>query len=52
VQAEEGWGQFQAADFRRLNNRFGVNWVVLEGNAATGIECPYHNESLMVCRVE
>jgi hypothetical protein len=52
VQAEEGWPHFQAADFRRLKNRFGVNWVVLEGNAAPGMECPYHNDSLMVCRVE
>ena len=52
AQAQEGWPHFQAADFQRLKNRFGVKWVVLESNAATSIECPYHNESLMVCRIE
>ena len=52
VTAQEGWRHFQAADFQRLKNRFGVDWVVLEGNAAPGMDCPYHNELLRVCRIE
>ena len=52
VTAQEGWRHFQAADFQRLKRRFGVDWVVLEGNAAPGMDCPYHNEVLRVCRIE
>src|SRR2546426_948270 len=52
VTAQEEWRHFQAADFQRLKNRFGVDWVVLEGNAAPGMDCPYHNELLRVCRIE
>jgi hypothetical protein len=52
VQAQEGWRHFQAADFQRLKSRFGVNWVVLEGTALPGVDCPYHNELLRVCRIE
>jgi hypothetical protein len=52
VHAQEGWSHFQAADFQRLKRRFGEDWVVLEGNAAPGMDCPYHNEVLRVCRIE
>jgi hypothetical protein len=52
VKAQEGWPHFQTADFQRLKNRFGVDWVVLEGNAAPVMDCPYHNELLRVCRIE
>jgi len=52
VTAQEGWPHFQAADFQRLKNRFGVNWVVLEGAPVPGMDCPYHGELLRVCRIE
>jgi hypothetical protein len=52
VKAQEGWRHFQTADFQRLKNRFGVDWVVLEGNAAPAMDCQYHNELLRVCRIE
>jgi hypothetical protein len=50
TQAEEGWNTFQLNDFQRLRARFGVNWVVLEHPVA-GMECPYTNGSLQVCRI-
>ncbi|HYT21373.1 MAG TPA: hypothetical protein VEW05_14235, partial [Candidatus Polarisedimenticolia bacterium] len=52
VKAQEGWPHFQAADFQRLKNRFGVNWVVLESNGPSGMGCPYQNELLRICRIE
>ena len=52
VTAQEGWPHFQAADFQRLKKRFGVDWVVVESAPVPGMECPYHNELLSVCRIE
>jgi hypothetical protein len=52
VRAQEGWTHFQAADFRRLKQEFGVNWVVLQQPGVPDLDCPYENKTLMVCRVE
>ena len=55
-----GWQDFQAADFQRLENEFGVNWVILSGpgasgshtqNEVAGMTCPYRNLQLRVCRL-
>ena len=52
VRAQDGWKHFQIEDFRRLRDRYGVSWVVLERPGVTGVSCPYQNGSLLVCRVE
>jgi len=57
VTAEQGWQHFRAEDFRRLQNRFGVDWVILEQPrpappAVAGLDCPYQNGTVMVCRIE
>lgn len=52
VEAQRGWQQFEAADFQRLNARFGVNWVVLEQPAGQGLNCPYQNAAVRVCRLD
>jgi hypothetical protein len=52
VQAQEGWRHFQTSDFQRLKARFGVDWIVLERSALPGMDCPYHNQLLRVCRIE
>jgi hypothetical protein len=52
VNARRGWKQFVRADFLRLKERFGVDWVVLEGPGERGLACPYHNDHLLVCRIE
>jgi len=51
VQAQSGWKTFQAQDFRRLKEKYGVGWVVLQQPAVTGLDCPYENPAVLVCRV-
>lgn len=58
VTALDGWRNFQAADFLRLEREFGVNWIILSRadaqfstpDAAVMI-CPYANEDVKVCRL-
>jgi hypothetical protein len=54
VRALQGWRNFQAADFQRLHQEFGVDWVVLDqqaSNAYRGLNCPYDRGDLRVCRI-
>lgn len=51
VQAQKGWRGFQLKDFQRLQAAYGVNWVVLQPPGVSGLECPYHNEVVLVCRL-
>ena len=59
VNAQTGWQNFQPADFQRLENDFGVTWVILSRpagsdanhNAAPGMTCPYQHRQLQVCRL-
>ena len=50
-QAERNWKNFTKADFLRLRDRYGVNWVVLQSPGVAGLECPYNNQAVMVCRI-
>jgi len=52
VAARRGWKQFQRPDFLKLRADYGVNWVVLERPGVAGLNCPYRNERIMVCRIE
>jgi hypothetical protein len=52
VQAERGWQQFQLQDFRRLRTQYGVDWVVVQTPGVPGLECPYENSSVKICRVD
>ena len=52
VTALNGWNQFTAQDFERLKRQFGVNWVVLEQPGVPGLDCPYQNSRVRVCRIE
>jgi hypothetical protein len=52
VQSQSGWKKFQAQDFRRLQTEYGVNWVVLQQPDAMGLECPYQNVAVLVCRIK
>jgi hypothetical protein len=49
-QALEGWERFEAADFKRLHDRLGVGWALLE-REVPGLSCPYRNRSVRVCRL-
>src|SRR4051794_30208760 len=48
--AQRGWEHFQRADFERLRQQFGVNWVVLTSPAILD-DCPYRNPAVAVCRL-
>lgn len=52
VQAQSGWITFQAQDFRRLQREYGVNWVVIQQPGTSGLDCPYQNAAVLVCRVK
>jgi len=52
IQAQRGWKAFQAQDFRRLRAEYGVNWVVLQQPGVPGLDCPYQNAAVLVCRVK
>jgi hypothetical protein len=51
LQALEGWEKFRLSDFSRLRQQFGVNWVVLDQPGEAGLDCPFENRALRVCRV-
>ena len=51
VDSQQGWKDFGVEDFVRLHQRFGVDWVVLQQPAVAGLECPYRNAAVLVCRI-
>jgi hypothetical protein len=51
VDAQDGWRDFRVEDFQRLKTRFGVNWVVLVSPGAKGMDCPFQNHMVSVCRI-
>ncbi len=52
ITALKGWNKFGVKDFQRLKQQFGVNWVVLEQPGVPGLDCPYQNSRVRVCRIE
>ena len=51
VQAQGGWKQFQVRDFRRLHVEYGAGWVVVQRPGVAGLDCPYQNSAVLVCRL-
>lgn len=51
VAAQDGWQHFALADFHRLHNDFGVDWVLVTYPGAAGLACPWHNAQLAVCKI-
>jgi hypothetical protein len=52
VQDQKNWKQFQKGDFERLRQKYGVSWIVIEQPGKPGLECPYQNSAVLVCRVD
>jgi hypothetical protein len=50
--AQAGWKNFGSADFERLKQDYGVDWVVLETPTDVVLDCPYRNSKLEVCRID
>jgi hypothetical protein len=51
VQAETPWKNFTAENFTRLKKIYGANWVVLQQPGIAGLDCPYQNGVVQVCRI-
>ena len=51
VQAQTPWKSFQAADFRRLHEKYGVTWVVVQQPSVAGLDCAYQNAAVCVRRL-
>lgn len=46
------WKHFTIKDFRILNARYAVKWLVLQRSiSAEGLVCPYQNEAVRVCQI-
>jgi hypothetical protein len=52
MQAQTGWSKFQVQDFHRLQAQYGVSWVVLQQPGIAGLDCPYRNAAVLVCKVD
>lgn len=67
VHALDHWKSFTSEDFHRLHEGFGVGWTVLPYGSRWGnwgkyageypvpiqlSDCPYHNRSVVVCRIK
>jgi len=52
VDAQKEWRNFRAEDFQRLQSSFGVNWVMLAQPGVKGMDCPYQNSRVLVCRLK
>jgi hypothetical protein len=57
VEDQKNWNQLGKDDFERLRRKYGVSWVVLEQpgpaeHSPAGMECPYENSAVRVCRVD
>lgn len=57
--AQAGWKNFGQADFARLKQRYGVDWVVLDSSSyvfenasGAGLTCDYRNARVEVCRID
>ena len=50
-QDAKNWKQFGREDFERLRQKYGVTWVVLEQPSPDGLNCPYQNVAVRVCRL-
>jgi hypothetical protein len=51
IEDQENWKRFGKEDFERLRQKYGVSWIVVEQPGPTGLECPYENSAVRVCRV-
>ena len=48
---QNNFEKFGKDDFERLRQKYGVGWVVVQQPGPAGMECPYENSAVRVCRV-
>jgi len=47
----QGWRTFGPEDFARLAESSPVTWVIVESPQQGGLDCPYRNAAVAVCRI-
>jgi hypothetical protein len=52
IEDQKNWKQLGKPDFLRLRQKYGVSWVVVEQPGPEGLDCPYQNSAVRVCRVD
>lgn len=50
--AQEHWATFTLADFENLRQKYGIGWLVIEQPGLEGMNCPYQNSAVRVCRLD
>jgi hypothetical protein len=51
VHSMDGWEKFSASDFRPLQDKYNVTWVIVARNHPAALDCPFQNEAVRVCRL-
>jgi hypothetical protein len=51
VRAQSPWNTFALADFQKLARLYPVTWIVTRLPSPSGLDCPYRNSGLAVCRI-
>ncbi len=51
-QLTQGWEHYTAPDFLALATRSPVSWVIVQPQQANGLDCPFHNAAVSVCRLK
>jgi hypothetical protein len=51
VQDQSPWKDFRAQDFMRLKEKYNVSWIVVQRPGIEGLNCPYANNAVEVCRL-
>jgi hypothetical protein len=51
INDQKNWMQFTLEDFKRLHQKYGVTWLVLEHSGPAGLTCPYENPTVRVCHL-
>jgi hypothetical protein len=51
TKAESGWKNFRREDFEKLARQFPITWILTQTPGPSGMNCPYENRVLAVCRI-
>ncbi len=52
IRDQENWERFRKADFEHLREKYGVSWVLVDQPGPEGLDCPYENPKVRVCRLD
>jgi hypothetical protein len=51
TEPRRNWDHFGLADFQRLKRDYLVSWVIVQPPGVAGLDCPYANGTVIVCRI-